>query len=107
MLAFKSDRFKNNRGGHSRWLLLSCAKCKTQLMIYQKDGPGILKRLYLDRIVLPTDQGRKQKLVCKNCKTILGILITYKKENRLSYRLFAGAIEKKIVRGDKLPKIRF
>jgi hypothetical protein len=48
--AFKNDKFKKNRGGHSRWLLLSCEKCKNGIAIYQKDGPGILKRLYIDRM---------------------------------------------------------
>ena len=98
-LAFKSDRFKKNRGGYSRWLSLSCEKCKTQLMIYQKDGPGIIKRLYLDRIVAPGNLAGKN-LICKRCKTVLGIQIVYQKENRPAYRLFAGAIEKKIVKGD-------
>lgn len=97
-LAFKNDTFKKNRGGYSRWLSLSCEKCKAKLMVYQKDGPGILKRLYLDRIISSMNFGKKQNLECVNCKTTLGILTTYKKENRLAYRLFAGAIEKKIVK---------
>lgn len=95
---FSNDKFKKNRGGYSRWLLLSCEKCKTQLMIYQKDGPGILKRLYLDRITFLDNLKGTEKLECKNCKTTLGIHTIYKKENRPAYRLFAGAIEKKIVK---------
>jgi hypothetical protein len=105
-LAFKSDRFKKNRGGYSRWLLLSCEKCKNPILFYQKDGPGILKRLYIDRIV----DGKNfvdKNLVCKECKTVLGIKIVYQKENRQAYRLFAGAIEKKVIKGDELPKINF
>ena len=101
-LSFKSDRFKKSRGGYSRWLSLSCEKCKNQLMIYQKDGPGILKRLYLDRIASLNDLKDKEKLECKKCRTVLGILAIYKKENRPAYRLFAGAIEKKIVKGNKI-----
>lgn len=50
-LSFKSDRFKKNRGGHSRWLLLHCEKCSQAIATYQKDGPGILKRLYLDWLI--------------------------------------------------------
>lgn len=100
--SFKSDRFKKNRGGYSRWLSLSCEKCKMQLMVYQKDGPGILKRLYLDRIVSSDDLRGKEKLECKKCKTVLGIYTIYQKENRPAYRLFAGVIEKKIVKGDKI-----
>lgn len=56
----------------------------------------MLKRLYLDRIV---EQEVKQakNLVCKKCKTLIGIRMIYKKENRAAYRLFAGAVEKKII----------
>lgn len=96
---FKNDKFKKNRGGYSRWLSLSCEKCKNHLFGYQKDGPGILKRLYLDRIISVPSLGKKKDLECSKCKTILGILTIYKKENRPAYRLFAGAIEKKIVNG--------
>jgi len=49
-IKFKSDIFKKNRGGYSRWLLLNCEKCKNPIATYQKDGPGMLKRLYLDRM---------------------------------------------------------
>jgi len=47
---FKSDKYKRTRGGYSRLLDISCAKCGTHLFYYQKDGPGMLKRMYLDRI---------------------------------------------------------
>lgn len=97
-LRFKNDRFKKNRGGPSRWLLLSCEKCKTQLMIYQKDGGGVLMRLYLDRIVSPKGMNPKLKLECKKCKTILGLPIIFEKEKRPAYRLFVCAIEKKIIK---------
>lgn len=108
-LAFKSDRYRKNRDGCSRWLLLHCEKCGNLIAIYQKDGSGILKRLYLDRIFAPerlTDK-RNKNLVCEKCKTVLGIQDVYEKENRLAYRLFAGAIGKKIVKGDKLPEINY
>ena len=104
---FKNDRFKKNRGGYSRWLLLNCEKCKTKVVIYQKDGPGILKRLYLDRIILPIDLNGKKNLECKKCKTMLGIPIIYEKENRPVYRLFVGALEKKIIKAEKLLDITF
>ncbi len=100
-LAFKSDRFKKTRGGYSRWLLVSCEKCRTPLLVYQKDGPGILKRLYLDRIAMPQLQA-ETKLICKKCKTVLGMPIVYQKEKRRAIRLFAGAIEKRIISADKV-----
>lgn len=103
-LAFKNDKFKKSRGGYSRWLLLNCQICKNPILFYQKDGPGIIKRLYLDRIFSPKNLIDKN-LTCKKCKTILGVKIVYQKENRPAYRLFSGAIKKKIVKRNKLPKI--
>jgi ribosomal protein S27E len=98
MLKFKSDKFRKSRGGHSRWLLISCAKCKAELFPYQKDGPGILKRLYLDRIV------GQARISCDKCKTVIGIKTMYKKENRPVIRLFVGAIEKKVISENKAKK---
>ncbi len=95
-IAFQSDRFKKNRGGRSRWLMLSCEKCEQPLFAYQKDGPGILKRLYIDRIISVQPVSEKQNLACKKCKTVLGVPIIYQKENRPALRLFAGAVTKKI-----------
>ncbi|MFH1694714.1 MAG: hypothetical protein ABH880_03100 [Patescibacteria group bacterium] len=92
----KNDRYRKARGGHSRILQLSCSSCEKQLFKYQKDGPGILKRLYLDRIIdHPTAVA---KLTCSKCKETLGIRTIYKKESRPAYRLFAGAISKKVVK---------
>jgi len=107
--SFKSDRFRKNRGGSSRWLLLHCEKCKSPVAAYQKDGPGILKRLYLDRISSPIEltDNKNKNLACKKCKTLLGVQYVYEKEGRLAYRLFAGAVGKKIVKGDELEKIKF
>lgn len=101
-LKFKSDKFKSARGGWSRWLLISCEKCKSPAVLYQKDGPGILKRLYVDRIIAPETYGKS--LVCSKCRVILGIQTTYQKENRLVYRLFVGAVVKKTVPQVKLAK---
>lgn len=99
-LPFHNDRFKKTRGGHSRWLLLRCEQCGHDFATYQKDGSGILKRLYLDRML--NGKIAAEKLICQNCKTVLGVKIVYAKENRPAYRLFAGAVGKKIVKGDKI-----
>src|SRR5512133_821578 len=96
--AFKNDQYKKHRGERSRWLLLSCEKCNNNVAVYQKDGPGILKRLYLDRIVEPNKISDKN-FICKECKTVLGVKTIYKKENRPAYRLFVGAIDKKTISG--------
>ena len=101
-LKLKSDKYKKNRGGYSRWLLLSCAACQNPIVYYQKDGPGILKRLYLDRISVVGSHKllSGERLVCSKCKTLLGTAMVYKKENRPAFRLFVGAVEKKLVKSD-------
>lgn len=92
----KNDKYRKSRGGYSRVLQLSCASCGHSLFRYQKDGPGILKRLYIDRIQNYSSAG--SKLSCPKCKAVLGIKITYKKENRPAYRLFVGSVAKKITK---------
>ncbi|NBS41166.1 hypothetical protein EBS80_00720 [bacterium] len=91
----KNDKYKKARGGWSRVLEVSCAKCGAAVARYQKDGPGMLKRMYLDRFegTPPTDT-----FVCPGCKELLGVAMTYKKENRPAIRLFVGAVAKQIVK---------
>ena len=96
---FKNDKYKKARGGRSRLLEIICVNCQTPLFKYQKDGPGILKRLYIDRIEELKNQ--ESQLICPKCKEHLGNLIIYEKENRPAYRLFVGAITKKIVKPSK------
>jgi hypothetical protein len=88
--------------------LLSCEKCCQPIAVYQKDGPGILKRLYLDRISAPQELGGGgiKNLVCGNCGVLLGVKYIYEKENRPAYRLFAGAISKKVVKGNEALEIK-
>ena len=92
----KNDRYRKARGGYSRILQLFCSSCGKELFKYQKDGPGILKRLYLDRI--QDDHSTASKLSCPKCKEMLGVKTIYKKENRPAYKLFTGAISRKIVK---------
>lgn len=94
MVKLKRDKYRQARGGNSRLLEVRCEKCDTPVYLYQKDGPGVLKRLYLDRIDSRTKQ---EKLTCPKCKELLGIYFVYKKENRPAYRLFAGAVTKRII----------
>jgi hypothetical protein len=95
----KNDKYKKARGGRSRLLEIICANCQAALFKYQKDGPGILKRLYIDRI--EDFKNQDQRLTCPKCREHLGNLIIYEKENRPAYRLFAGAVAKKIVKTPK------
>ena len=106
----KNDKYKKNRGGYSRLLEISCGVCGEFLGFYQKDGPGILKRMYLDRIYKSkdySDLGDKSfkllpQLICKKCGRLLGVPIIYEKENRFAFRLFQGAVVKKIVKVDHI-----
>ncbi|RJR29228.1 hypothetical protein C4564_02720 [Candidatus Microgenomates bacterium] len=96
-IKLKKDKYRKARGGTSKLLDLSCESCNTHLFYYQKDGPGILKRLYLDRII-DFKNSSEDNLVCPNCKDTLGVYYVYPKEKRPAYRLFAGEIAKEIVK---------
>lgn len=102
-LNFKKDRYSKARGGYSRFLNIYCSYCKKFLLLYQKDGPGILKRLYMDRIFSPPEltdlqkKNYKEDLICIYCKNIIGFPTIYEKENRKSFHLRQGTFFKKIV----------
>lgn len=101
---FKRDKYKSARGGHSRLLNLHCRKCDTVFAEYQKDGPGNLRRLYMDRIMAPQNivglQNKNIKdispIKCPKCGFIVGVPYIYKKEKRKAFRVFQDAIVKKV-----------
>lgn len=62
---FKSDSYKRARGGRSRLLEITCEKCGERICLYQKDGPGNLRRMYIDRIIDPLVSITKKDLSCK------------------------------------------
>lgn len=103
---FKKDKYRQVRGGYSRFLEISCHHCGKMILTYQKDGPGELKRMYLDRIVAPDTLAKLQilplrdvtELVCPKCKYILAIPYIYSKEKRNAFRLFVGAVDKKVTK---------
>jgi hypothetical protein len=90
----KNDKYSHARGGWSRILDVSCDHCESRVCFYQKDGPGPLKRMYVDRMIgiKPTDQ----EFICSTCQRVLGIKIIYEKEARPAYRLFQNSVKKKI-----------
>ncbi|KKS56835.1 MAG: hypothetical protein UV23_C0035G0007, partial [Candidatus Nomurabacteria bacterium GW2011_GWF1_42_40] len=51
VFTLKRDKFRKARGGYARILEIRCEKCGHFLALYQKDGPGPLKRMYVDRIL--------------------------------------------------------
>jgi len=94
---FKNDRFKKNRGGYSRMLLISCQKCGSSICHYQKDGPGTLRRMYIDRISdAKVALGRKDLTCAKG--HLVGVKMMYEKENRPAFRLFVESVTKKIIK---------
>ena len=100
----KRDKYKSARSGYSRLLNLHCRKCDTIFAEYQKDGPGNLRRLYMDRIMAPKKLvGQEKKNIkdispirCPKCEVIVGMPYIYKKENRKAFRVFQDAFVKRI-----------
>jgi len=106
---FKKDKYKSARGGHSRLLNVCCRKCESTALIYQKDGPGNLRRLYLDRIFAPDYLVSLQALSidnipvlkCKKCSEVLGTPYIYIKEKRKAFRLYQDSVIKRVRKLDE------
>ncbi len=96
-LVLKNDRYKRNRGGDSRLLRISCQTCDAEICTYQKDGPGSLRRMYVDRMIDPKVSLAGKNLVCAN-NHLVGIAMVYAKENRPAFRLMNDSVRKKIVK---------
>ncbi len=108
-----TDRYRKARGGYSRFLNIFCANCNNHLFLYQKDGPGPLKRAYLDRIIAPQNPKYAVNsiksvpiLKCSNCNAMIGKPYIYDKENRPAYLLERTAFTKKVTTGVYPPKIK-
>lgn len=104
-LSFKKDRYSKARGGSSKLLDIICPDCRNHVCFYQKDGPGLLKRMYLDRIKDSQYQYLQNMLFnelpqfkCPNCSRHLGVPFIYKEEHRLAFRLFVGAVGRMVVK---------
>lgn len=108
---FINDKYRKNRGGTSKFLNIYCEHCGSFLLLYQKDGPGPLKRIYLDRIMAPKklfdlqNQQEISNLICQNCKRIIAIPSVYKEERRKVYLLLAYTIIKKTGKGVYPPQV--
>lgn len=96
-MKFKNDKYRKERGGYSRLLKIICEKCDSLVCLYQKDGPGNLRRMYIDRMTEPEISILKKDLSCLNGH-LLGVKIIYEKEKRLAFRLFVDSVTKKIVK---------
>ncbi len=105
----RPDKFTEVRGGYSTLLSIACNKCRHEVLLYQKDGPGPLLRMYADRILAPdnlvkktaniTIQEEKNDLICPACNRVLAAAVIYEKEQRLAFRIFVGAIRKSVSDG--------
>lgn len=102
--SFKKDKYKSARGGYSRLLNVCCRKCESIVVVYQKDGPGNLRRLYFDRIFSPDNLTSLQalsienvpELKCKKCNRVLGTPYIFEKEKRKAFRLYQDAVIKRV-----------
>lgn len=102
--SFKKDKYKSSRGGHSRLVNILCRKCENIVAVYQKDGPGNLRRMYMDRIFSPSELTGLQDLnisdiptlKCKQCEEVLGTPYIYEKEKRNAFRLYQDSVIKRI-----------
>ncbi len=97
-LKLKYDRYQKKRG-KPKILLLICSNCREKIALYQKDGPGWLKRCYLDRIY-PIYTFNKINLnqkffKCQKCGQIFGEKIIFKKEKRLAFKIDRNNILRK------------
>src|SRR3990167_4837045 len=104
----KRGKFKNARGKYSRFLNIYCSHCGEHILLYQKDGPGVLKRLYLDRIFAPEKLSSQQnipliedipQLFCSRCERLIAIPGIFSKEQRNVYLLLSYSFIYKISKG--------
>lgn len=103
------DNFTVARGGYSTLLSIACNKCRHEVLLYQKDGPGPLLRMYADRVLAPENLVKKAAsiktkeemgdLACPACSRVLAAAVVYEKEQRLAFRIFVGSIRKSVSDG--------
>jgi len=101
-MKIKKDKYFKERGGTAKIIKLMCTNCGKLLFLYQKDGPGWLKRCYLNRIIAPEKYANLQhnvketknlnNLVCE-CGSIIGFP-TKHKDGRLAFALIRGKFKR-------------
>jgi hypothetical protein len=107
MRPLKKDQYYRSRGSISATWLISCTGCDNELLVYQKDGRGVLKRAYLNRIRAPEQLARLQDvcataselhpLICDACHSLIGTPMLHW-EGRLAFRLILGSWRKTVLR---------
>jgi len=108
----KKDRYFKERGGTAKIINVSCSNCGKRLFVYQKDGPGWLKRCYLNRIISPQEysglQFKKEisgpkdlkNLKC-GCNSVIGSPMAYR-DGRLAFHLIRGKFKRTINKSKNL-----
>ncbi len=106
LFKLKNDRYRAARGGEAHLLDISCTRCSSTVIKYQKDGKGNLVRCYLNRIMYPESLEKLQysfnisnyrdlpALSCPECKSVIGTVMVYD-DGRIAYRLQRGNFTKK------------
>jgi len=92
-MPIKKDKYLNARGGTVKFVDVSCTNCGEMFSVYQKDGPGWLKRCYLNRIIESSFYGIKKVEDIKNltcsCGNTIGTPMKHK-DGRLAFKLIRG-----------------
>lgn len=109
-VAWKHDAYRAARGGVAALLRLTCDRCAAVFCLYQKDGPGPLKRLYIDRIHAPSTLAALSVLPAEfrcQCGELIGMPMTYggktephathAAEERPAIRLFQATLRDEVV----------
>lgn len=106
-IKLKRDSYRAERGGTAKLIDIMCSKCDAKVLLYQKDGPGWLKRCYLNRIFGPEEYERlqhdkaireprdMQSLKCPKCMSVLGTPMRHK-DGRLAFAIIPGSFKRKI-----------
>ena len=89
-IKIKRDKYFRKRGSYARIIKVKCAKCNKILFSYQKDGPGWLKRCYLNRIISKKSFSLNKKLVCCG---VIGIPIVHK-DGRCTFHLIRNKFKR-------------
>ena len=96
-MKIKKDKYFRERGGTAKIIKVSCMNCGRLLLLYQKDGPGWLKRCYLNRIIYQRKENKINELnnlTCK-CGNLIGSPMKYK-DGRTAFALIRGKFKRSL-----------
>ena len=99
----EKDKYFRSRGSKAKILQIDCSKCGNNIAFYQKDGPGNLLRMYLDRIHACesvdgltgiTNVAQLPTIKCSECGNVIAIPMLYEPEKRFAFRVVKGSVKK-------------